>query len=64
MDDELFNLQGMIIILKASARQLNYFDLLIDDIVDLASDGHKALEMVKDRYFKKNMRYDLIITDI
>ena len=54
----------MIIILKASARHLELPDNLIDGIVDLASDGQQALDMVRQRFFNFGISYDLIITDI
>ena len=54
----------MIIILKASARHLELPDSLIDRIVELASDGQQALDMVQQRFFNFGISYDLIITDI
>ena len=54
----------MIIILKASARQLEYSDTLIDDVVDLASNGQEALEKVEERFNTLGTSYSLIMTDI
>lgn len=43
IDDELFNLQAMMIVLKASASLLGYPPELIDSIVDQELSGTEAL---------------------
>ena len=46
IDDELFNLQAMIIILKAAAVKLGFKPELIDSIVDKEMSGEEALRQV------------------
>ena len=58
VDDELFNLQAMMIVLKAAAAKLGYSPEYIDQIVDQELSGKEALRQVQ------NNKYKLIITDL
>ena len=58
VDDELFNLQAMMIVLKAAAAKLGYSPEYIDKIVDQELSGKEALRQVQ------NNKYKLIITDL
>ena len=60
VDDEPFNLQAMMVVLKVSASQLGFPPTLIDDIVDQELSGLGAVEQV----VNNNKLYKLIITDL
>ena len=47
VDDEPFNLQSMMIILKAALKQLGQSPDLLDQTVEQANDGEDAIDMVK-----------------
>lgn len=59
IDDELFNLQAMMIILKASALQLGYPARYIEEAVDQELSGEAAVKQVK-----SGKQYSLIFTDL
>ena len=59
IDDELFNLQAMMIILKASALQLGYPARYIEEAVDQELSGEAAVRQVK-----SGKQYSLIFTDL
>ena len=63
VDDEPYNLLGLLIILKLSFKELNYKESIVNKFVDRASNGLEALNMVKMNYLKKNVAYGLIFMD-
>ena len=60
VDDEPFNLQAMMVILKASAAGLGYPPSYIESIVDQELSGGGAYRQVK----QNKKRYKLILTDL
>ena len=64
VDDEPFNLYGLKNILKLAIKRYGYSTLLIDRLVDQASNGKEAVNMVKKLYQDKGQLYGLIITDL
>ena len=60
VDDELFNLQAMMVVLKVSAQQLGYPPSLIERIVDQELTGQGAVHQV----IGNKKQYKLIITDL
>ena len=64
VDDEPFNLYGLENILKLAITRCGYSSVLIDRLVDQASNGKEAVNMVKKLYQDKGQLYGLIITDL
>ena len=64
MDDEPFNLYGLENVLKLAITRCGYSAELIEKLVDQASNGKEAVNMVKSLYRDKGQLYGLIITDL
>ena len=64
VDDEPFNLYGLENVLKLAITRFGYSAELIEKLVDQASNGKEAINMVKSLYRDKGQLYGLIITDL
>ena len=64
VDDEPFNLYGLENVLKLAITRCGYSAELIEKLVDQASNGKEAVNMVKSLYRDKGQLYGLIITDL
>ena len=62
MDDEPFNIQGLIIVLKAAVKLMGFEERLIDHLVDKSYNGKEAVEMVK-KQERTGQVYCLIFMD-
>ena len=60
VDDEPFNLTAIMVVLKATARQLGFHSNFIDSIVDQELSGTQAVAQV----IENKKEYRLIITDL
>ena len=61
-DDEPFNIQGLIIVLKAAIKKMGYKQQIIDDLVEKCYNGNEALGLVKAR-LASGQGYGLIFMD-
>ena len=61
-DDEPFNIQGLIIVLKAAIKKMGYKQQIIDDLVEKCYNGNEALDLVKAR-LASGQGYGLIFMD-
>ena len=64
VDDEPFNLYGLENVLKLAITRCGYSAVLIEKLLDQASNGKEAVSMVKSLYQDKRQLYGLIITDL
>ena len=58
-DDEPFNVQGLIIVLKTVVKKMGISERLVDELVDKCYNGKEAVELVK----KRGVQYALIFMD-
>lgn len=61
VDDEPYNIQAMLILLKLVFKRLNIPESYVEKIVDHASDGHQAVNQFLNR--DSQQKYSLILMD-
>ena len=62
VDDEPFNLQSLLYILKLSIKELGHEDTIIDELTDMATNGKEAIDLAKKQALK-GMSYGLVFMD-
>jgi len=61
-DDEPFNVQGLIIVLKAVVKKMGVSEKLVDELVDKCYNGKEAVELIK-KQAECGEQYALIFMD-